>query len=212
MIVKATEMAKAVRVAIDQNKESSRLLLEDDTDTLSLDEIIYSKLADAVRLVEIEAPSIMLEPGHELGGSIHIDAKSGKGFMVLPRDFMRLISFRMSDWSRTVYDALTESDSEYKLQTSRWRGIYGSPEKPVVAIVQRSEGTVLEFYSCRDKDAYVAQGSYLPLPRIDKGGGIDVSEKCYRAAIYRAASLAMASIGDQLSGTMLEISRGLLAG
>ena len=202
-------MAKAVRVAIDQNKVSEPLLLEEDTDTLSLNEIIYAKLADAIRLVETEAPATMLEAGHDIGEKAFI-GEGGKGFVILPNDFMRLLSFRMSDWSRTIYEPITESDPLYKVQSSKWKGIYGSPEKPVVAIVQRSEGTVLEFYSCNDPEAVIAQGSYIPIPKIDWDGGIDVSEKCYRAAIYRAASLALASIGDQLSNTMLEISKSLL--
>ena len=46
--------------------------------------------------------------------------------------------------------------------------------------------------------------------KIDVDGGIDVSERCYRAAVYRAAALALASIGDQLSTTMIELSKSLL--
>ena len=55
MTVQAEEMARAVRVAIDMNKGDEPLIMEGDTDTLSLDEIIMAKLADAVRLVEMEA-------------------------------------------------------------------------------------------------------------------------------------------------------------
>ena len=216
MVVQAEEMARAVKVAIDMNRGDEPLIMEGDTDTLTLDEIIYAKLADAVRLVEMEAPHSMLESGHDIvsdeavstGGFFMDD--DGKGFIPLPKDFMRLISFRMSDWKRTVYDAITESDPAYRKQSSRWKGICGCPERPVVAIVRRSEGKVLEFYSCRDLEASVTQASYLPYPRIDQDGGIDVCEECYRAAVYRAAALALASVGDQLSGTMLEISKGLL--
>ena len=68
MTVQATEMAKAVRVAIDMNKDDEPLFVEGDTDTLTLDEIIMAKLADAVRLVEMEAPATMLESGHDFGG------------------------------------------------------------------------------------------------------------------------------------------------
>ncbi|WP_305274507.1 hypothetical protein [uncultured Duncaniella sp.] len=209
MTVQATEMAKAVRVAIDMNKDDEPLFVEGDTDTLTLDEIIMAKLADAVRLVEMEAPATMLESGHDFGDNIFI-GEDGKGFVILPEDFMRLISFRMSDWKRTVFEAISENDSQYALQSSKWKGICGNPEKPVCAIVRRSEGKVLEFYSCNDNTAIVTQATYVPIPRIDIDGGIDVAENCYRAAIYRAASLALASVGDQLSTTMLEISRSLL--
>ena len=209
MTVQATEMAKAVRVAIDMNKDDEPLFVEGDTDTLTLDEIIMAKLADAVRLVEMEAPATMLESGHDFGDNIFI-GEDGKGFVILPEDFMRLISFRMSDWKRTVFEAISENDSQYALQSSKWKGICGNPEKPVCAIVRRSEGKVLEFYSCNDNTAIVTQATYVPIPRIDIDGGIDVADNCYRAAIYRAASLALASVGDQLSTTMLEISRSLL--
>ena len=203
-------MARAVRVAIDMNKGDEPLIMEGDTDTLTFDEIIYAKLADAVRLVETEAPLFMLESGHDFGECDTYIGEDGKGFIILPNDFMRLISFRMSDWRRTVHEAISESDPQYALQSSRFKGICGNPEKPVVAIVRRSEGKVLEFYSCKTEEASVAQATYLPIPKIDRDGGIDVAEDCYRAAVYRAASLALASVGDQLSTTMLEISKSLL--
>lgn len=203
-------MARAVKVAIDMNRGDEPLIMEGDTDTLTLDEIIYAKLADAVRMVEMEAPLTMLESGHDFGEHDTYIGEDGKGFIILPDDFMRLISFRMSDWTRTIYEAITESDPQYALQSSRFKGICGNPEKPVVAVVRRSEGKVLEFYSCRDNAATVAQATYLPIPKIDRDGGIDVAEDCYRAAVYRAASLALASVGDQLSTSMLEISKSYL--
>ena len=206
-------MAKDVRVAIDQNRSSETLVVNEDIDTLSLEEIIYSKLESAVRLVEMEAPLTMLESGHNFVDDNSKDffiGEDGKGFVVLPNDFMRLLCFRMSDWERTVYEAITENDPVYKLQSSKWKGVCGTKEKPVVAIVRRSEGKVLEFYSSDDNKAKVEQAAYLPYPRIDESGGIDISEDCYEASVYRAASLVLASIGDQLSGTMLEISKGLL--
>lgn len=205
-------MMHAVRVAIDMNRHDEPLIAEGDTDTLDIDTIIYSKLTDAVRMVEMEAPLSMLESGHDFVDENISIGKDGKGFIILPNDFMRLIAFRMSDWHRTIFEAISESDPKYALQSSKWKGICGCPEKPVVAIVRRSEGKVLEFYSCNDDSASVAQASYLPYPHIDVDGGIDVAKECYRAAVYRAASLALASIGDQLSGTMLEISRSLIRG
>lgn len=211
MIYRASDMVKDVRIAIDMNRRDDPLFAEEDIDTLSLDDIIREKLADAVRMVEMEAPLELLESGHDLRpeGSVFID-EDGKGFIPLPSDFMRLVAFRMSDWKRTVFEAISESDPQYALQSSRFKGICGNPDKPVVAIVRRAEGKVLEFYSCKSADAGVAQATYLPLPKIDSYGGIDVAEECYRAAVYRAASLALASVGDQLSATMLEISRGLI--
>ena len=63
-------MAKAVRVAIDMNHNSTPLLADEDVDTESFDEIIYAKLCDAVRMVEMEAPLNLLEQGHLFGDAV----------------------------------------------------------------------------------------------------------------------------------------------
>ena len=112
MTIQATEMAMAVRVAIDMNRRDASLLDEGDAETLSLDDIIMAKLADAVRMVETEAPAFMLEGGHDFadcnGDNVFMN-DDGSGFVVLPDDFMRLVSFRMSDWKRTVFEAIGEA-------------------------------------------------------------------------------------------------------
>lgn len=209
MIVQAEKMAKDVRIAVDMNHDSTPLLLEDDIDTISFNDIIYAKLTDAVRMVEMEAPLHLLEQGHQFGENI-VWIDGGKGWLILPDDFMRLVVFKMSDWHHSVSEAITQDDPKYSRQWSKWKGICGNPEKPVVAIVNRAEGNVLEFFSCNDDTATVEQAVYIPLPRIDLDGGIDVSEKCYKAAVYRAGALALSSIGDQLATTMVELSKSLL--
>lgn len=209
MIVQAEKMARDVRIAVDMNHESTPLLLEDDIDTISFNDIIYAKLTDAVRMVEMEAPLHLLEQGHQFGENI-VWSDGGKGWLILPDDFMRLVVFKMSDWHHSVSEAITQDDPKYSRQWSKWKGICGNPEKPVVAIVNRAEGNVLEFFSCNDDTATVEQAVYIPLPRIDLDGGIDVSEKCYKAAVYRAGALALSSIGDQLATTMIELSKSLL--
>lgn len=209
MIVQAEKMAKDVRIAVDMNHDSTPLLLEDDIDTISFNDIIYAKLTDAVRMVEMEAPLHLLEQGHQFGENI-VWSDGGKGWLILPDDFMRLVVFKMSDWRHSVSEAITQDDPKYSRQWSKWKGICGNPEKPVVAIVNRAEGNVLEFFSCNDDTATVEQAVYIPLPRIDLDGGIDVSEKCYKAAVYRAGALALSSIGDQLATTMVELSKSLL--
>lgn len=209
MIVQAEEMSKDVRVVVDMNRNSAPLLDEEDIDTVSFDEIIRARLCDAVRMVEMEAPLNMLEQGHLFGESVTW-LEDGKGWTLLPSDFMRLVAFKMSDWRYPISEAITQDDPKYSRQWSRWKGVCGNPERPVVALVNRAEGRVLEFFSCRDDTATVDQAVYVPIPQIDEDGGIDVSEKCYQAAVYRAAALALASVGDQLSTTMIELSKSML--
>lgn len=209
-------MVNDVRVAMDMNHGDSQLLLDEDSDTLTLNELISSKLTDAARIVEMEAPLRMLESGHDFAGldgsgESNVFIKTdGKGYVILPHDFMRLICFRMSDWQRGVHEAISETDAAYSLMSSRHRGVSGSPEKPMVAIVRRAEGKVLEFCGSLGSTATPVQATYQPYPAIDKYQQLDMPEECYRPAVYMAAGLTLTALGDQKGAALMETSRAML--
>lgn len=210
MIYRIAEVARAVRIALDQNNVSEQLLNESDIDTLSLEEIIRSKIEEAARRVETAAPVHLLEEGHSFGEAVFWE-KYESGWVLLPDDFMRLIAFKMSDWERTVYAAISADDPEYLKQSSRYKGIRGNVQKPVCAIVNRAEGKALEFYSCNSESAYVSRASYLPYPKVDEDGGIDISEKCYTAVVYMAAALTLLTYGEaDKASAMTELSKTFL--
>ena len=192
---KIETVSQDVRIAIDENKTSEQLLGDEDIDTLSLNEIIRSKIEEAVRRVETSAPTFLLEEGHEFGDSVFWE-ENGSGWTLLPDDFMRLITFRMSDWERTCYNAISVDDPLYDLQSSRYKGVRGNVQKPVCAVVNRAEGKALEFYSCNSEDAYVKRASYIPYPEIDEDEGIDISKRCYTAVVYMTAALVLTAYGD----------------
>lgn len=209
MIYKLAEIAREVRIAIDQNMTSEQLIATEDIETLSLEEIIRSKIVEAVRRVETSAPVHFLEEGHDFGDAVYwADLESG--WVLLPDDFMRLIAFRMSDWERTVYAAISVDDPLYAKQSSRYKGIRGNTQKPVCAIVNRAEGKALEFYSCNSEEAYVSRASYLPYPHVDEDGGIDISERCYRAVIYTVASLVLITYGEaEKASPLTELAKSI---
>lgn len=202
MIYKLTEIARDVRIAIDQNKTSEQLIATEDIETLSLEEIIRSKIVEAVRRVESAAPVHFLEEGHDFGDAVYW-GNLESGWVLLPDDFMRLIAFRMSDWERTVYASISVDDPLYAKQSSRYKGIRGNVQKPVCAVVNRAEGKALEFYSCNSTDAYVSRASYLPYPHIDEDDGIDISERCYTAVIYTTAALVLTTYGEADKASVL---------
>lgn len=210
MIYKLAEIAREVRIAIDQNMTSEQLIATDDIETLSLEEIIRSKIVEAVRRVETSAPVHFLEEGHDFGDAVYwADLESG--WVLLPDDFMRLIAFRMSDWERTVYAAISVDDPLYAKQSSRYKGIRGNVQKPVCAIVNRAEGKALEFYSCNSEEAYVSRASYLPYPHIDEDDGIDISEKCFTAVIYTVAALVLTTYGEaEKASALTELAKSIL--
>ena len=218
MLYSVNDLKKEIRIVLDQNMTSEQLFESGDIDTLTLDEIIESKLADATRIVIINAPNYLLDGGVDggklFGESIFWDSGAtghGKGSINLPSDFLRLICFQMSDWSRSVTEAINESHPIYAMQASRYSGIRGNPEKPVVAIIHTSVGLTLEFFSCMGgENVKIKKARYLANPKI-VDGQIDICEKLKSATIYYAASLVSTTLKDVEGANMFkEISKNLM--
>lgn len=195
MIYQIDKIVEDVRVCIDQNMNSEALVESNDIDTLALDEIIRSKILEAIQRVHLEAPNYLLESGHNFGDAVYW-RELESGWVLLPKDFMRLVVFEMDDWEQAVYTAISIDDPEYEKQRSRIKGIRGTAQKPVCAIAIRPEGRVLEFYSCKSTDAKVSRAMYIPYPVIDEDGGVDVCEHCYKAVVYTAAGLTLLTCGE----------------
>lgn len=209
-VYRIEEMTRAVRLVLDQNMESEALEGIGDVDTLALNDIIGSKIAEAVKRVHSQAPYYLLDGGNNFGDEVYWRGDCS-GWVLLPEDFMRFVVFEMSDWERAVYHAISEDDPEYELQRSRFKGVRGTAQKPVCAIAFRPEGRVLEFYSCKSEQAQVAKAVYLPYPAIDRYGGIEVCERCHDAAVYMAASLVATAYGENdKAATLAELSKTAL--
>lgn len=149
---------------------------------LRLDEIIEQLMPEAAKDATLEAPLCDLEQGHTFGDAVHWGHHCD-GWVLLPDDFLRLVCFKMSDWSVAAYHAISADDPLYYLQYSPFESLKGCPQKPVCALVNRPEGQVLEFFSCADRDAHVERAAYVPVPAYDALGGLDVSERCYERAL-----------------------------
>lgn len=202
MIYNIDKIMEDVRVCIDQNMTSEALVESGDIDTLALDEIIKSKILEAIQRVHMEAPPYLLENGHNFGDAVYWKEMES-GWVLLPSDFMRLVVFEMDDWEQAVYTAISVDDPDYEKQRSRIKGIRGTAQKPVCVLALRPEGKVLEFYSCKSTDAQVSRAIYIPYPVIDDDGGVDVSERCYNAVVYTAAGLTLMTCGEANQATAL---------
>ena len=199
MIFQIDKIMQDVRICLDQNMASDALIESGDIDTLALDEIIKSKILEAIQRVHRDAPNYLLEGGHNFGDAVYW-RELESGWVLLPKDFLRLVVFEMDDWEQAVYQAISTDDPEYEKQHSRFKGIRGTAQRPVCAIGIRPEGRVLEFYSCKSTDAKVSRAIYMPYPQIDEDGGVDISERCYNAVIYTAAGLTLLTCGEAEKG------------
>jgi hypothetical protein len=208
-----SDLKREARVAIDMNMSSQPLAALQDVDTLSLEDIIESKIADAARIVESMAPVHLLDAGEPFAETIGWDSAVGYGggHIILPSDFLRLVSFQMSDWDYAVTTVITEDDPLYPQQRSRFPGIRGCPQRPVVALVQRPVGLTLEFYSCTGgEEVYVTRARYIPIPKITNGK-IDICEKLKPSVVYYIGYLTALSVGDSdLAASMLNNSNELM--
>ena len=207
------EIKREVRIVLDNNMTSTVLTGLQDVDTLSIDDLIESKISDAARLIESDAPSYLLDSGEPFSDTIGWKEAIGigSGWIRLPDDFLRLVSFQMSDWSRPTSKVITDDDPEYAMQSSRYPGIRGCPQKPIVAIVQWPVGLVLEFYSCtQGTNVYVKKARYIPMPKIEDEN-IVLCEKLKPAIIYYTAYMVAASLQSKdLAESMLNQSKELM--
>lgn len=206
------DILRDVRVALDLNITSEAL--ENDVDTLSVDDIIRSNIERSAYIIERDAPLHLLDEGKDFGDcSIYWRSSVGygAGSILLPEDFLRLVSFQMSDWSVPVSVAIDESNPLYPIQQSRYEGVRGNPQRPIVAIVHKPMGNVLEFYSCKcGNSVYVKQAMYIPRPKIEMGY-IDICERLKDAVVYYIAYLTCCSMGNsQLGEIMLNNSKTFL--
>ncbi len=204
------EIAGDVRIALDQNTTSDVLKEIGDVDTLALNDIIKSKIIEAVKRVHSSAPPYLLDGGHNFGDEVYWQ-KCESGWVLLPEDFMRFVVFQMSDWERAVFYPINVDDPEYEKQSSRFKGIRDATQRPVCAISIRPEGRVLEFYSCKSQDATVSRAVYLPYPKIDKYGAIEICQRCYDAVVYTIAALVLTTFGDvEKSSALNELAKSVL--
>lgn len=206
-------IVRDVRLALEHDAGDDDLLAYGDTDASSLEAVIISKAADGARIVAGVAPHHLLDAGVDFTGGMAWDdgVGQGAGYVILPDDFLRLVSFRMSDWQRPVTEPIVATDPAYLLQSSPYKGLRGCPERPVCAIVQRPVGLVLEFYSSYTPEAYIKQARYIPMPHISDDSTIGICQKCYRPTIMQIAALTAYALGAEVQGDrMSKLTQDLL--
>lgn len=91
----------------------------------------------------------------------------GRVLIVLPDDFLSLLSLRLSGWERPVREVLDSSDWRYRLQSLRHTGLRGSACRPLAFFTVDDEGhPALELYSSTpNAPVFLEEFRYLSLPR-----------------------------------------------
>ena len=210
MQVSEATIIRDVRVAMDENTSVAPFTDSDgntfDPDTLEMEEIIKSKIADGVNAVRSVAPLSKLEPARMASGESWpikwIDEEKMIGEVPLPDDYLRMVLFKMSDWTHAVTTTIAVDSALYHQMFSRWKGVRGNPSRPNIAIAtDTSTGkNVIQFFSCDSTEA-TAELAYIK--RCDKPNEPDepnttyeIEQGIYWAVVLKTAALVAATYGN----------------
>ena len=180
-----------VRVLLNYSPESRPLIDVHDDPTLSINRMIATMLPMAVRQVLLTAPLAAIDTLRPLSGKLSWKQRPGVGmaFMPLPDDFLRLASIQLSDWQRPAH-IITEESPEYDLQSSRFPGVRGNPNRPVAAIVRYSFGLVAELYSSiGGENVTIRKALYVPEPHLDADHCIELPKTLFHDIMQLTAEM-----------------------
>lgn len=222
-IIKINDLISDVRIALDENDVQNTLLAGAEY-TLQLDDIIRSKIVDALDVILQNAPLELLGGGRSLtdgeknaitwssfAGGVAQDGEMAWCRFSRPADYMRLVIAKCRDWVAGVRQTIGEDSDAYAMQKSEFAGVRGNPARPIVADVEGAEGRVIEMYSSRSRDVlfkYVKTASSM----IESESRISLpDERLYRILVYQVAGLTLITLReDNHAQTMFALAQGML--
>lgn len=177
-----SEFKRLVRVCLDENMSSEALEALEDADTLTLDDIIDSKIEDAALTVVRIAPIDKLgDVAQSLEGALSISGEEPhKCVIQLPVDFERLVRFKMRSWQYAVFTALPPLSPLYIEANSEF-GVCGTKDRPLVFLVPSTENgkdLCLEVFSAKNSSDVLDGCLYVARPKkevVSSDAGMDDS-------------------------------------
>ena len=125
--------------------------------------LIKELLDECTDETQLLAPVYLLQPEeHAVSTNDIVENPDNTGYIVLPDDFLRLVSFKMSAWKKALIEAISEDHPKYNLQ----KNIYtrGGISKPV-AVIRYEPGEnnrkVIEYYSVTNNNHNVDRLLYV---------------------------------------------------
>jgi len=124
----------SVKVKIDElmsQSEGVQFSLSDTDNSNVIDLYINSLLDETAKHIHQTAPLHAIVPND--GGEISpVSNADNSGYLYLPSDYLRFVTFKMQGWAQDVTEPITVSDPRYKLQ--KYLVTRGGAAKPVVAL------------------------------------------------------------------------------
>lgn len=203
-------------------------------DDVLMDNIIKSKISDAVRWICLYAPAELLggtdEEGHDTGilvdGSVEasditpveIGSATVAGRFATSESYIKLARVRVSGWHRAVKDPIMEDSDEY-LQLYDPNGATATADRPQAALIEKTvrEIEVWPWSSGQSIElTYVSEvgDNSFEVEVTPQGGGEPYTETHYplpprvkTSFIYYLAFLTLSAYEDSRAVRMLEIAK-----
>lgn len=196
-----------VRVCLDEIGINEAELIGG-TDSRDMDDIIKSKIPDAIRYVYLNADLALISPSFKSG-----EAGSDRNGMVaisIDNTFLRLVYAKLEDWAFSATEAIMHTDKRYA--TLKNPITTGYPDNPKAAICEDDGGVqrTLELYSSAIKGGNVEYiYGYIDNPSM-VGDKYNIDDKVYRAVVYHAAGLTLLTFKDAHADAMFNMALTLM--
>ena len=165
------------------------------SDNTEMNTIIESKIADALRFVNLNADVGYLEP--TVVEDMSVTAENGVVDYTLPDDFLRLVYARLSDWLFAVTVPILYTEKEYA--TLKNPITTGYPDSPKVAITANKH---LELYTTKSNDAKLTFG-YIGEAKKNNEDKWPIPDKLYRGVVYYTAGLTLLTYKDAHADSLM---------
>lgn len=221
-----SDLVKEMRIAMDEVKhDEDNDIFADDSD-----EEMKQAIQTAAQQLLLQAPAQMLLPErvvvslNETGGqdydAIQTQYTDGHGCLVIPDDWLRLVSLKLKSWASSLTSLMDPDSKEAQMQASRWTR--GTPQKPrgMIATSPVTGKRVLMYWTAGRYDANHAEETgkvydhevelftYIPYQKvedvfskeegkekevIDQKIVLALVDECRKYLIYRAISIFLVS-------------------
>lgn len=198
------ELLNIVKSKIDEISSSDELLVPVGIeDNKPYDTIIETLLDESAIEVLLKAPFYRLTISNSTSLEI-VKKDSNTGIIILPTDFLRLLSFRMTEWERSVTQPAIKGDDISNMQSNKF--IRGGQAKPIGVLTRTDKGLALEYYSVK-VDHTLAEFFYVKKQKAEDIEDIQMID----AMTWICAGKVLGVVGKfELAKNCYENANGLL--
>lgn len=211
------EIIESVRWCFDEEQmDSADFRNASSNDNTLMNNIIKSKIGDAVRWIALYSPAELL------GGS---DSSAATGIMVdttltptaitdgnggkltMPSDFIRLVRVRVSGWHRAILTPVAEDSEEY-LQFRDEYGAQATLDRPMAALIEKANKEVEVWPTGSSAEiTYISDPSVNISSSESESTDVPLPPRAKSAFIYYLAFLVLSAYEDSRAARMLEIAK-----